>query len=211
METIKRGRFIVFEGLDGSGKGTQIELLTQKMRAEGRTVCQTAEPTNSVSGGLLRDALGGFVKRNAYELSALFLLDRIFHNTNEINGIRQYLEKGIDVVCDRYYYSSFAYQGMDADLDWIMNLNLGCPEIIRPDVCIFLDISPETGDKRLTDGRLSREIYENTAAQQKIRQRFYEVFEKLKDTETIQIVDASRSVAEVSADIFQIYQDLKEK
>ena len=74
-----KGKFIVIEGLDGSGKGTQITLLTEALRRMGSKVHRTAEPTDSVTGGLLRDALGGFVQRDAYELSALFLSDRIFH------------------------------------------------------------------------------------------------------------------------------------
>ena len=207
----KRGLFIVIEGLDGSGKGTQAALLAEAMRADGRTVHQTAEPTSSVTGGMLRDALGGIVKRDAYELSALFLLDRIFHNVNDRNGIRKYLESGVDVLCDRYYYSSFAYQGIDADLRWVMDMNLNCKEILKPDLCIFLDVSPDTGDKRISDNRLEREIYENRETQKRIRDRFYEVFGLLKDSENIKIVDASRTVSEVSADIIKIYKELKEK
>ena len=207
---MSRGRFIVFEGLDGSGKGTQIELLVSEMKKQGRTVFQTAEPTASSTGGMIRDALSGLVKRDAYELSALFLADRIFHNVNP-SGIRHYPDEGIDVVCDRYYYSSFAYQGSEADPDWVMDMNLNCREVLRPDVCIFLDISPEVGDRRISDNRLEREIYEDQRTQQRIRQRFYEVFDLLKDRENIQIVDASRTVKEVSADIYKIYQNIKEQ
>ena len=211
VEKQKKGSFIVFEGLDGSGKGTQIALLAEAMRKDGRTVFLTAEPTSSSTGGMLRDALGGFVRRDAYELSAMFLTDRIFHNVNPINGIRQYIEKGVDVLCDRYYYSSFAYQGTDARLDWVMNMNLDCPEIMKPDLCIFLDIDPETGDRRINEGRLQREIYENVSKQQEIRQRFYNVFRLLSDSENIRIVDASGNVPEVSAEIQKIYSELKEK
>ncbi|MBQ9460889.1 MAG: dTMP kinase [Clostridia bacterium] len=205
-----KGRFIVLEGLDGSGKGTQADLLIAEMKRQGRKVCLTAEPTSSSTGGMLRDALGGFVSRDAYELSAMFLLDRIFHNVNPKNGIRQYIESGVDVVCDRYYYSSFAYQGIDADLKWVMDMNLNCREILKPDLCIFLDVSPEDGEKRISGSRLDREIYENTQAQKRIRNRFFEVFELLKDSENIKIVDASRTVPEVSADIIKLYNQLKE-
>lgn len=211
MCEIKKGRLIVFEGTDGSGKGTQIELLVSEMKKQGRNVYQTAEPTNTSTGGMLRDALGGFVRRDAYELSAMFLVDRIFHNVNPINGIIQFLDKGIDVVCDRYYYSSFAYQGTDADLKWVMNMNLGCREIVKPDLCIFLDVDPEICDKRISENRLEREIYENKEKQQEIRNRFFEVFRLLADTENIKIVDASRTIPEVSADIIKIYNELKEK
>ena len=204
-----RGKFIVFEGIDGSGKGTQINILVEEMKRQGRTVYQTAEPTSSVTGGILRDALGGFTDRNAYEMSAMFLLDRIFHNSNKINGIKQFIEKGVDVVCDRYYYSSFAYQGIDADLKWVMDMNLNCKEILKPDLCIFLDIDSKSSDERISKNRLEREIYEEKSVQEKVRKRFLEVFGLLKDSENVKIVDASRSILEVSADIINIYNDFK--
>ena len=153
--------------------------------------------------------MGGFTHRSAYELSALFLADRIFHNTNPVNGIRQFLDKGIDVVCDRYYYSSFAYQGIDADLQWVMDMNLHCREILKPDLCIFLDIDSQASDERISKNRLEREIYETLSVQEKIRNRFFEVFALLGDSETIKIVDASRTVSEVSADIMKIYNEFK--
>lgn len=210
MENIKRGKFIVFEGLDGSGKGTQINLLVQEMQKQGRKVFQTAEPTVSSVGGIIRDTLGGFQERDAYELSALFLADRIAHNTNTKNGIKQFLDNGIDVVCDRYYYSSFAYQGIDADLEWVMKLNLECKEILKPDICIFLDVDTENCDERISKNRLEREIYENKSTLERIRRRFFDVFEILKDSENIKIVDAARSVDEISADIIKIYKNIKE-
>lgn len=205
---MKKGKFIVFEGLDGSGKGTQIDILVREMKKQGRRVYQTAEPTASSTGGMIRDALGGFVKRDAYELSALFLADRIFHNINPKNGIVQFLEQGIDVVCDRYYYSSFAYQGIDADLDWVMGLNLNCKEIMRPDICIFLDVDIDSCDERIQNNRFDREIYENKAAQEKIRRRFFEVFDRLNNSENIKIVNAAREISEVSADIINICNTL---
>lgn len=207
---MSKGRFIVFEGLDGSGKGTQISLLADEMKKRGRKVYVTAEPTSSSTGGMIRDALGGFVKRDAFELSALFLADRIFHNVNPKNGIKFFIEQGIDVICDRYYYSSFAYQGIDADLDWVMDMNLNCREIIRPDLCIFLDADIDSCDERIEKNRFDREIYENKEMQRKIRNRFFEVFEKLGDSENIKIVNAAREIPEVLADIIKIYDSIKE-
>ncbi len=211
MTDTNRGKLIVIEGLDGSGKGTQADLLTEAIRSTGQQVYHTAEPTDSATGGMLRDALGGFVSRDPYEMSALFLLDRIFHNVNPRNGIRRYIEQGVDVVCDRYYYSSFAYQGKDADLEWVMDMNLGCKEIMRPDVCIFLDVPPEVGESRISVSRLHREIYEDPETQRRVRQRFFDVFELLGDRENIKIVDASRTVREVSADIIKIYNEIKKE
>lgn len=210
MENIKKGKFIVFEGLDGSGKGTQINLLIREIKKNGHAVFQTAEPTFSSVGGIIRDTLVGLHKRDAYELSALFLADRIAHNINPINGIKQFIDKGIDVVCDRYYYSSFAYQGTDADLEWVMKSNLDCREILKPDICIFLDADTECCDNRIKNNRFEREMYENKSALERIRKRFFDVFEILKDTENIKIVNSARPIGEISADIIKIYNSLKE-
>lgn len=206
---MKKGKFIVLEGLDGSGKGTQISRLSEYIKKSGGQAYITAEPTASSTGGMIRDALGGFVQRDAYELSALFLADRIFHNVNSKNGIKKYLDSGIDVICDRYYYSSFAYQGIDADLDWVMKMNLECRDIIKPDLCIFLDVDTELCDRRISENRFDREIYENIEMQKKIRSRFFEVFERLKDSENISVVNASRSIEEVEQDIIKLFKEIK--
>ena len=197
----RRGRFIVFEGIDGAGKTTQINLLAERLRAEGRRVMVTAEPTVSVTGGLLRDALGGIAKRTAGEMAALFVLDRIFHNVNPVNGIEKMLADGVDVICDRYYYSSLAYQGSETDFDWVADMNLNCPEIRRPDCCIFLDLTPEQSLSRISAGRISREIYEDEARLQAVRDKFYHVFDLLRDRDTVRVISAAGTVDEVAARI----------
>lgn len=182
-ETAK-GRFIVFEGIDGAGKTTQIERLAASLRAEGRKVVVTAEPTVSVSGGLLRDALGGLQKRTACEMAALFVLDRVFHNVNP-DGICAMVEAGYDVICDRYYYSSMAYQGSQTDFAWVRDMNLHCPEIRRPDLCIFLDLAPEESLARIGRERTHTEIYEKKEILEAVRRQFFRVFEELDDNVTV--------------------------
>ena len=204
----KRGTFIVFEGIDGAGKTTQIELLTRRLQAEGRVVYRTAEPTESVTGGLLRDALGGISKRTPCEMAALFVLDRIFHNTNPINGIESLLEKGVDVICDRYYYSSLAYQGSETDENWVRQMNLGCPEIRRPDVCIFLDLTPEQSMERIGRGRVTTEIYENVERLTSVRNQFFRVFESLSERDRVCVVNAARTVEEIHEEIAGIVAEL---
>lgn len=200
----KRGRFIVFEGIDGAGKTTQIELLAKRLREQGRAVYCTAEPTESVSGGLLRDALSGVTRRTVCEMAAMFIFDRINHNVNPVNGIQKMLAEGFDVICDRYYYSSLAYQGSGTDPEWVGNMNLGCPEIMRPDVCIFLDLTPEQSMARINRGRATQEIYENEEKLTQVRNQFYRVFDQLRERDNIQIVDAYRSVEEIHNDIVKL-------
>ena len=201
MAEQKRGRLIVFEGIDGAGKTTQIELLEAHLKQAGRTVYRTAEPTESVTGGLLRDALSGVSQRTACEMAALFVIDRIFHNVNPVWGIEKLLADGVDVLCDRYYYSSMAYQGSETDPDWVRDMNLKCPEIRRPDVCFFMDLTPEQSMERIRKGRVTFDIYENLDRLTQVRNRFYRVFEELKDTDRICIVDAARPIEVIHKEI----------
>ena len=200
----ERGKFIVFEGIDGAGKTTQINLLANYLREQGRSVYCTAEPTETVSGGLLRDALSGATRRTICEMAAMFVFDRIYHNVNPVNGIQKMLSDGFDVICDRYYYSSLAYQGSGTDPEWVGNMNLNCPEIMRPDICIFLDLTPEQSMARINRNRATQEIYENVEKLTQVRNQFYRVFEDLKDRDNIQIVDAYRSVEEIHQSIVKL-------
>jgi len=197
------GRFIVFEGIDGSGKSTQIALLCEKLRDMGHKVYMTAEPTASVSGGMLRDALSGVRHRTPCELAALFLLDRINHNVNPVNGIEKMLGDGFDVISDRYYYSSLAYQGSETVDGWVRDMNLECPEIRRPDLCVFLDLTPDASLARIGKGRAVTEIYEEKDKLEATRKAYFEVFDQLrKKGENIKIIDADRAIEDIAKDIF---------
>ncbi len=204
---MEKGRFIVFEGIDGAGKTTQIHLLAQALRARGRRVYCTAEPTESVSGGMLRDALSGVRRRTPCELAALFTLDRIFHNVNPVSGIEKMLAEGYDVICDRYYYSTLAYQGCETDGEWVRSMNLLCPEIRRPDLCIFLDLTPEESMARIEKNRATTEIYETRERLEAVRNRFLRVLEELKESETIHIVNAADTIEAVHARILETIGD----
>lgn len=205
----RKGRFIVFEGLDGSGKTTQLYLLEQELARLGRKVFVTREPTDAAVGGLIREALSGQTARPASELAALFLADRIRHNTNPVNGIRRYLDDGVDVLCDRYYYSTLAYQAAESDLEWLIACNCGCPDILRPDLCLFLDLDAELCKQRVDSGRAYLEIFEQSAGQlETIRRGFMEAFALLPEEETIVVVDAARPVQEVAQEIRAVVRPL---
>lgn len=198
----ERGLFIVIEGVDGSGKTTQSELLSAYLRGLGRKVHHTAEPTATGLGGMVRDGLGAEHPRTSDELAAMFLADRVAHNVSQKSGIRQYVEGGTDVVCDRYYYSSIAYQGVDGSLEWVADMNLNCPSIMKPDICIFIDLDPEKCLEHIRAGRSHFEIYEeNAAVISETRRRYGIVFDMLAGRDNIVIVDGARSREEVFADI----------
>ncbi len=203
---IKKGRFIVFEGLDGSGKSTQIDLLCARLKNEGRNVVKTAEPTELTTGGIIRDALAGNYQRTPEELSALFLADRIAHNVNPKNGIIKLLSEGTDVICDRYYYSSFAYQGMDCDLDWVIRMNKQCSSITKPDICFFIDVPADICKKRGDTRGTVCEIFErDRQTLDRVRAKYTEVFSRLDD-ENIVIVRSEGTPEEIAERIFSSLQ-----
>ena len=187
-----RGRLIVFEGIDGAGKSTQIKHLKNALGAKGREVLLTAEPTDGVTGKMLRAALAGKDERTPYEMAALFVLDRIYHNKQ----INEALDKGLDVICDRYYYSSLAYQGSICDFEWVRHMNCNCPEIRHPDLCVFLDLTPKAALARITARGEATEIYEKEETLTLFRATFLKIFETLGDP--VAIVDASGTEQEVA-------------
>lgn len=196
---MERGRFIVFEGLDGSGKGTQIALLRERLEREGRSAVCTAEPTASDLGALIRETLSGRTRRCPEELAALFLADRIIH----CGTIEPLLARGTDVISDRYYYSSFAYQGLDTDLRWVVDMNLGCPRILRPDLCVFLDADAASCLGRIESSREKLEIFESEGILRGVREKFFEVF-RLLGNENIEVVDAVGDADEIASRIYSL-------
>ena len=191
--------FIVFEGIDGAGKTTQINLLADKLRAAGLDPYVTAEPTGMETGRAIRRVLSGSVPKTPTQVAAMFVQDRIDHNVDPEQGIETYLAKGKAVICDRYYYSSLAYQGSLTDFDWVMAANCSCPEIRRPDLCIFLDLSPEESMRRITRDREQIEIYEKAETLIKVRARYMDVFSRLRARgEQIEIIDASGNIEQTA-------------
>ena len=204
----RKGLFIVFEGIDGCGKTTQANRLADMLRAEGREVVLTAEPTGLPSGKALREALSGRVKKSECEMAAMFVMDRIAHNIDGEIGIQNLVARGVDVICDRYYYSSLAYQGHATDYAWVKAMNVGCPEIRKPDLCIYLDLLPEESLRLINAGREALEIYENTETLTGVRKQFLSVIEDLGETDNIKIVNAADSCDNIANIIAEMVKNL---
>ena len=203
-----KGRFIVFEGIDGSGKTTQARMLVEYLQSIGRKAVLTAEPTDKPTGRALREALSGKVKKSECQMAVMFVDDRIAHNISPEDGIRALTEAGVDVVCDRYYYSTLAYQGQSTDYEWVKAMNLSCPEILVPDACIYVDLLPEQSLERIRKGRDSVEIYENVQTLTRVREKFLSVISDLSETDKIFVVDGYRTQNEVFEDIKAIVEKI---
>lgn len=206
------GKFIVIEGLDGTGKTTQLGLVAERLRALGQTVFTTAEPTKGSTGKLIRNILAGKEECSPWALADLFTADRIIHNTQP-DGIAEHIHRGETVLCDRYYYSTFAYQGTDTDIDRAMRSHFSCPEIRRPDMCVFLTATPEKCLERIKAGRAANEleIFETAEKLTAVAKRYANVFSRLGNCENIVTLDASGTIEEVTSLIMEKILPLFEK
>jgi dTMP kinase len=198
---MSKNLFIAFEGIDGSGKSTQVKLLSDHLTAAGHMVYCTVEPTDSHIGSIIRDIFRHKIEADHRTIAGLFVADRLDHLLNKTNGILKKLEEGYTVITDRYYLSSYAYHGAHMSLDWVIEANSLSAGLLRPDLNIFIDISPEISMTRLTGGRNSLELFENLENLVKVRDKYFEAMEKVKSGERIFITDGNRLPELIAADI----------
>ncbi len=203
--------FIALEGIDGSGKSTQVKKLAEKLTAAGHKVYSTFEPTDSPIGSLIRNILKGRIKADDRTIAGLFVADRIDHLLNEVNGIIKKLDEGYTVITDRYYFSSYAYHGTHMDMEWVIAANAMSANIKRPDMNIFIDVPPEICMKRISENRNIVELYESLENLKNVKEKYFESFNKLGGEENIFITNGNRSYDEISADIWNAVEPLIHK
>ena len=191
--------FIVFEGIDGSGTTTQMNRLAERLKRLNIPVRCDAEPTGSAAGRRLRTLLktgnaGDPLFNTA--MGALFSLDRALHVYGE-NGIISAASGGVKLLCDRYFFSTAAYQGVSGGVDEILELNETFP---LPEYLFFLDVDPNEALRRI-DGRSGgREIYETTAFLERARALYRSTLERYADSGMkIFTADTSRPSGETEA------------
>jgi len=192
------GKFVAFEGIDGSGKSHQIRLLCEKIRDTKRKTYETFEPTDSPIGSLIHQMMTGRINSNDKTIAALFVADRLDHLLNDVNGILQKVVDGNIVLTDRYYFSSYAYHGIHMPLEWVIDANHLCHEILKPDINIFIDVPPERCLERINKERWHLELYENLENMKRVRDKYFEAFDVLSDKEHIVIIDGDRPAQEVA-------------
>jgi dTMP kinase len=195
-------RLIVFEGIDGSGKSTQAKLLADQLIAEGCKVYSTFEPTKSRIGSIIRDIFTHKMEADHQTIAALFLADRLDHIQNKETGMLKKLEEGYTVICDRYYFSSYAYHGVHVDIDWVIQANSLCASLLRPAMNIFIDVLPQVAMQRINTNRDSVEIYETLENLTNVREKYVEAFEKQKHAEQICIIDGNRTEEAIAANVW---------
>lgn len=199
----KRGSFVVFEGIDGSGKSTQVRLLKGRLQQESVRFYSTFEPTDSPVGSLIHQIMTGRVLSDNKVVAALFAADRLDHLLNPTNGIYAKIQEGISVISSRYYFSSYAYHSVDAPMDWVIAANSQSAEILRPSVTVFIDTKPEDAIRRIAKTRFQPELFETMERLTLVREKYFEAFEKLKGEENVLIVDGGQEEHVLEAEIWE--------
>ncbi|VVB61684.1 putative thymidylate kinase [uncultured archaeon] len=192
-----KGKFIVIEGLDGSGASTQVAMLSEYLASKGYKVLVTKEPTNNLVGGLIRGQLTHEWKSNPECLQLLFAADRSHHLEKEIIPA---LEKGFIVISDRYMYSSLAFGSIDCDIEWLKSIN---SKFLKPDVSVILNVPPEVSVERIGRSRAGFELFEDKTKLEKVRAAFDKLSKEYKD---VIVIDGTLPVNKVSMAIVREVQ-----
>lgn len=171
--------FIVFEGIDSSGKTTQAELLKKYFLTIKEQAVISPEPSSGIIGNLIRQALKQRIVFNKdpnlfdQQMAYLFAADRHDHLYNDVDGVFKLIEDNYHVISTRYYFSSLAYNCESIEqYNFIKKLNDRFP---NPDLTIYLDIPIEVSLSRLQERSL-QEIYETKTKLTKVREQYQQIF-----------------------------------
>lgn len=198
-----RGNFIAFEGIDGSGKSTQIRILAERFKQEGIWCYTTMEPTSSPIGSLIHQIITGRIKTDNKVIAGLFVADRLDHLLNEVDGILAKINEGTTVITDRYYFSSYAYQGVDMPMEWVIKANEQSSMILRPTVTVFIDVTPEVAVERIARNRFHQELFEEKSRLAEVRENYMRAFQLLEKEENVVIIDGNQSQERISELIWE--------
>jgi len=194
--------FVTFEGADGSGKSTQAELLRAALAADGSDVVLTREPGGTELGEGVRALVLNGPAMGAWAEAALFAASRAEH-VEEV--IRPALDRGADVVCDRYVDSSLAYQGIARGLgvEAVLELNLAVTGGLLPDVTFLLLVDPGVATGRQVEpDRLERE---GEQLQAKVDAAYRELAVRFPDR--IVTIDATGRPDEIAKEVRERLRD----
>lgn len=197
--TERQGFLIVFEGTDGTGKSTQLQLLYDALQEAGYPVMSTREPTDGKYGQEIRQLYKNRHKYSNEEELELFLADRKEH-VNQI--LAPALEGGDIILCDRYFLSTAAYQGANGfDPEVILARNSFAPD---PDLALLFQVPIDIGLTRITSGRgETLNDFEQAENLQKVAAIFAAI-----DRPYIKKIDAAGSIESVHRMVMNHVSDL---
>jgi dTMP kinase len=199
------GKFIVFEGIEGSGKSTQAKLFYDELVKRGEKCILTAEPTTSLVGKMIRELLKSGNPVDMRTLQLLFIADRSEHIESLI---KPKLEEGYTVISDRYAPSTIAYGtsfGKKAGLRLGYLTNIHKP-FLAPDLLFFIDVPPERALERIQKRGGVKERFDELKSLQKLDEN-YDLLSRKYYPGTWKNIDGDRPVDFVTADLLKAWED----
>ena len=190
-----KGKFIAFEGLDGSGLTTQSMMLRNYLLEKGINVVLTKEETDGLIGGLIKSCLRKEWKTDPLTVQLLFVADRNHHLKS---GIEPALKQGKVVITDRYVLSTLAFGGIDIDMEFLKILN---SKFRAPDYTFIIDVPAEVCLERIKKSRFGVELFEEKGKLEKIRKNYHNLKDYFPNT---YIIDGNREREKVFEDIKRI-------
>ena len=191
VDAESKGRFIAIEGLDGAGKSTQITMLVNRLNYLGIETTVSCEPTDGCVGRLVRQYITKEIAFPKEVAAMLFAADRLDHLLNHDTGIQQAIMQGVTAITDRFVFSSYAYDGMQLPLKWLIEINSLSTSILIPDLTIYLDVEPVECANRIVSRGRSQEKYEVHEFLVKARKGFFQAFEMMKEQYKVLIIDGN--------------------
>ena len=192
--------FIVFEGLDGSGTTTQMQLLAESCDRSGKRCKATFEPTDKPLGRLVRSILKKQIVTTPLPLAMLYAADREDHLHNPIYGLVGELEAGKIVISDRYLYSSLAYQSVECDFKIIAALN----DFPSPQYVFYIDTPIEECIKRINLRGDETELFERAEFLSLVRDNYERIFAQLDEGVTLVRLDGMRGKEEIAREVKKV-------
>jgi dTMP kinase len=194
-------KFIVLEGLDGAGTTTQLRMLDERLSRDARPHFATWEPTEGPIGTMLRSILAKDVRAHPRTIALLYAADRSEHIHAPQIGIDARVRKGEIVICDRYLFSSLAYQSVECGFEFVNALNAGFP---LPQHLVFIDTPVEVCQERLS-ARGKTELYDDYAFQTRVRDGYLRAIERYAASGMrVSLLDGNRPAGLIHGEIWKI-------
>lgn len=201
METEVLKNFIVLEGLDGAGTTTQLHNMADVLNNSGKTVYKTFEPTDQSIGRLIRSVLQHKISIEPKSTSKLFVADRYEHIYGK-NGIISHLNNGEYVICDRYLFSSLAYQSPECGFDFVYNINKDYP---LPEYLFFISTPVDICQERINKRGDEKELFDAKEYQCLVDKNYRLALSKYKNTKMkIHIIDGTGTPENITNEIMNI-------
>jgi dTMP kinase len=195
---MKKGKLIVFEGIDGAGSTTQLKLFGKYLKKKKLKFVETHEPTDGLIGKLISKALRREVKFSWDTLQLLYSADRADHLDKLI---KPNLDRGVNVISDRYFLSTFAYGQLNLEGAWLRKLN---SKFQPADITFYIDTPAKVAIGRIEKTRSQSELFEKEKLLEIVRKNYLKIVKEY--SKSTYVLDGTRRVEEIAGQVIQIFE-----